>query len=163
MGTCITGGQCHTPTFGTWGRGGWRWQDIKMLYFLTHLRSELIFIKQYSDSMCFSSIICLKLRILFMWNRHMHPYLLLVLIKILLNWNLVSKLVYYLLSFHVVTKITVTICWTLDLTYFNGCHYIFLMYYYITIYVCVLHFLWPLHFGWLFVISLYKEDYIQNF
>ena len=26
-----------------------------------------------------------------------------------------------------------------------------------------LTFLWPLHFGWLLVLSLYKEDYLQNF
>ena len=48
-----------------------------------------------------------------------------------------------------------------------GCPYIFLIYYYITIYVCVPHFykifLWPLRFGWLLVLSLYKEDYLQFF
>ena len=27
------GGRCHTRLFGTWGKGGWRWQDIKMLNF----------------------------------------------------------------------------------------------------------------------------------
>ena len=52
------GGAMSYTTFGTW-EGGWRWQDIH-----THLRSVLIFIKQYSDSMCFSSIFSLKLRII---------------------------------------------------------------------------------------------------
>ena len=45
---------------------------------------------------------------------------------------------------------------------FNGCPYIFLLYYYITIYF-VYHILWPLRFGWLMVFSLYKEDYLQIF
>ena len=40
---------------------------------------------------------------------------------------------------------------------------IFLIYLYITIYVYVPHFLWPLRFGWLLVLSLYKEDYLQIF
>ena len=35
--------------------------------------------------------------------------------------------------------------------------------YYITIYVCVPHFLLPLRFGWLLVLGLYKEDYLQIF
>ena len=38
---------------------------------------------------------------------------------------------------------------------------IFLIYLYITIFVYVPHFLWPLRFGWLLVLSLYKEDYLQ--
>ena len=43
-------------TFGTWGRG----MKVTQNYFfqvLTYLCSVLIFIKQYSDSMCFSSIL----------------------------------------------------------------------------------------------------------
>ena len=46
--------------------------------------------------------------------------------------------------------------------YFNGCPYIFdiLLYYYI--FVCTT-FLWPLRFGWLLVLSLYKKDYLQIF
>ena len=39
---------------------------------------------------------------------------------------------------------------------------IFLIYFNITIYVCTT-FLWPLRFGWLLVLSLYKEDYLQIF
>ena len=27
----------------------------------------------------------------------------------------------------------------------------------------VYHILWPLHFGWMLVLSLYKEDYLQLF
>ena len=53
--------RCHTGLFVLGKGGGWRWQDIKMLYFLTYLRSVLIFIKQYSDYMCFSSIFSLQL------------------------------------------------------------------------------------------------------
>ena len=38
---------------------------------------------------------------------------------------------------------------------------IFLIYFY---YICLCTtFLWPLHFGWLLVLSLYKEDYLQIF
>ena len=46
--------------------------------------------------------------------------------------------------------------------YFNRCPYIFdiLLYYYICL--CTT-FLWPLRFGWLLVLSLYKEDYSQIF
>ena len=46
--------------------------------------------------------------------------------------------------------------------YLNGCPYIFdiLLYYYICL--CTT-FLWPLRFGWLLVLSLYKEDYLQIF
>ena len=47
--------------------------------------------------------------------------------------------------------------------YFNGCPYIFdilALYYYICL--CTT-FLWPLCFGWLLVLSLYKEDYLQIF
>ena len=39
------------------GKGDWRWQDIQNVILFTYLRSTLIFIKQYSDSMCFSSIL----------------------------------------------------------------------------------------------------------
>ena len=46
--------------------------------------------------------------------------------------------------------------------YFNGCPYIFdiLLHYYICL--CTI-FLWPLRFGWLLVLSLYKEDYLYIF
>ena len=46
--------------------------------------------------------------------------------------------------------------------YFNGCPYIFdiLLHYYICL--CTT-FLWPLRFGWLLVLSLYEEDYLQIF
>ena len=39
---------------------------------------------------------------------------------------------------------------------------IFLIYFYITICLCTT-FLWPLRLGWLLVLSLYKEDYLQIF
>ena len=34
-------------------------------------------------------------------------------------------------------------------------------YTFILLYMFVNHILWPLHFGWLLVLSLYKEDYLQ--
>ena len=46
--------------------------------------------------------------------------------------------------------------------YFNGCPYIF--YILLDYYICLCTtFLWPLRFGWLLVLSLYKEDYLQIF
>ena len=45
--------------------------------------------------------------------------------------------------------------------YSNGCSYRFLIYYlYYHICMCCA-FLWPLHFSWLLVLSLYKGDYLQ--
>ena len=38
--------------------------------------------------------------------------------------------------------------------------YIYILYYYICL--CTI-FLWPLRFGWLFILSLYKEDYLHIF
>ena len=32
----------------------------------------------------------------------------------------------------------------------------------ILLYMIVYHILWPLHFGWLLILSLYKEDYLQT-
>ena len=57
------GGAMSYTTFGTWGRGMkvTRYQNVILL---TYLRSVLIFIKQYSDSMSFSSIFSLKLRLI---------------------------------------------------------------------------------------------------
>ena len=52
-------------TFGTCGRGDKDEKILKCYSFkFTYLRSVLIFIKQYSDSMCFSFIFSLKLRII---------------------------------------------------------------------------------------------------
>ena len=42
------------------GEGGMKVTRYKNVILLTYLRSVLIFIKQYSDSMCFSSIFSLK-------------------------------------------------------------------------------------------------------
>ena len=47
--------------------------------------------------------------------------------------------------------------------YFNWCPFIFLIYYYITIYVCVSHFHDLSAFGWLLVPILFKEDYLHIF
>ena len=64
--------------------------------------------------------------------------------------------------FHLVYTFANSI-WDAYLSMFNGCPYIFLIYYYITIsYVCVPH-LYDLRFGWLLVLSLYKEDYLHIF
>ena len=53
------------------------------------------------------------------------------------------------------------LAYKLRTAYFSGCPFIFLIYHY---YMCLCTtFLWPLHFGWLLVLSLYKEDYIQIF
>ena len=64
MGTCISrgGGQCHTQLL-VLGEGGMKVTRYQNVILLTYLRSVFIFIKQYSDSMCFSSIFSLKLRI----------------------------------------------------------------------------------------------------
>ena len=48
-------------TFGTFGRGN---EDDKIFLLLTYLRSVLIFIKHYSDSMCLSSSLSSQLRII---------------------------------------------------------------------------------------------------
>ena len=50
-------------TFGIWGRGD-EGDNILKCYTFDLLCSVLLFIKQYSDSMCFSSIFSLKLRII---------------------------------------------------------------------------------------------------
>ena len=54
-GACISGGTMPYTTFGTWG-GGMKVTRYENVILLTNLRSVLIFIEQYSDSMCFSSI-----------------------------------------------------------------------------------------------------------
>ena len=94
MGTSISGrGAMSYISFGTWGRGD-EGDKILKCYTLTYLRSVSIFIKQYSDSMCFSSIFSFKLRNI--------PYLCEIDVrtlprfgphKNLFNSNLVSKLV----------------------------------------------------------------------
>ena len=62
MGTCMKGGGIMSyTTFGTWEREDEGDKILKCSIRLTYLRSELIFIKQYSDSMCFSSIFWLKI------------------------------------------------------------------------------------------------------
>ena len=56
MGSCISGGtQCHTRLL-VLGEGGEGDTNICVLL-LIYLRTVLIFIKQYSGSMCFSSIL----------------------------------------------------------------------------------------------------------
>ena len=84
------GGRCHTRVL-VFGEGGMKVTSYQNVIRLTYLRSVLIFIKQYSDSMCFSSIFSLKLRII--------PYLCEIDVppfgpnKNVINSNLVSKLV----------------------------------------------------------------------
>ena len=39
----------------------------------------------------------------------------------------------------------------------------YLLYTFILLYMFVYSILWPLHFGWLLVLSLHKEDYLQMF
>ena len=57
-------GGCHTRRLVLGGRRGVKVTRYYNIILLTYLRSELIFIKQYRDSMCFSSIFSLKLRII---------------------------------------------------------------------------------------------------
>ena len=52
----IKAGTMSYTTFGTRGEGGDEGDKISKCHTLTYLRSVLISIKQYSDSMCFSSI-----------------------------------------------------------------------------------------------------------
>ena len=54
-------GQYHTRLLVLRG-GGWRWHEFKIGFF-SYSRSALIFLKQYSDAMCFPSICSWGLRI----------------------------------------------------------------------------------------------------
>ena len=46
----------------------------------------------------------------------------------------------------------------------NGCHFLFLAYYLVSLlpYTLWFAFVWPLRFSWLYVFSLYKEDYLHS-
>ena len=85
MGSCISrgGGNVIIHDFWYLGKGGMKLTRNKYFLLLTYLRSVLVFITQYSNSMFFSSILAENItdHTLFMWNRRTHTYLLLVLIK----------------------------------------------------------------------------------
>ena len=63
MRSYISGGNNVIHDFWYLGKGGWRWHEFIFCFvLLTYLRS--VFIKHYSDSMCFSSNFSWKLRII---------------------------------------------------------------------------------------------------
>ena len=56
------GGQCHNARLLVLGEGGMKVKRYQNVILLTYLRSVSLFINQYSDSMCFSSIFSLNIK-----------------------------------------------------------------------------------------------------
>ena len=85
------GGAMSYTNIGTW-EGGWRWHEIIIFFLLlTYWRSVFIFIKQYSDSMCFSSILAENYESYLIYGKKMmHPT---SFWSSFIKLNLVSKLV----------------------------------------------------------------------